>query len=105
MSVPYVDIFTSMSKEKVRMYTHSKDLTNICITKSHLRYLRQEFLCISLQDWQKFLLDGVHLSRLGSEHLEAQLWPILDHLTKDLPMKLPVWSEIDNNNPQELLLK
>ena len=105
MSLPYVDIFTSMSKEKVRMYTHSKNLTSLFITKSHLRYLQEEFLCFSLQDWQKFLLDGLHLSRLGSEHLETQLWPTLDHLTKDLPVKLPVWSEIDSNNPQELLLK
>ena len=105
MSVPYVDIFTSMSKEKVRMYTHFKDLTSLFITKSHLRDLQQEFLCLSLQDWQKFLRDGVHLSRLGSEHLEAQLWPILDHITKDLPMKLPIWSEIDNSNPQQPLLK
>ena len=56
-----------------------------------------------LQDWQRFLIDGLHFSRNGSEYFGAQLWPVIDNLTKDLPTKLPIWSEINNNNPQALL--
>ena len=46
MSVPYVDIFASMSKEKVRMYTHSKYLTSLLLNHILDRFICSKNFCI-----------------------------------------------------------
>lgn len=53
--------------------------------------------------WEDMLNDGLHFSSLGSEFLFDQLKPHVDKLTSDLPLQLPYWADIDNNNPHAAL--
>lgn len=46
------------------------------------------------------LNDGLHLSPRGSEYLFDLLKPIVTKVTSDLPMLYPLWSDVDNENPQ-----
>lgn len=53
--------------------------------------------------WEEMLRDGLHLSMLGSEFLFELLKPSIARLTSDLPLQLPYWADVDNNNPHALL--
>lgn len=55
--------------------------------------------------WEEMLNDGLHLSPLGSEFLFELLKPSINKLTSELPMQLPLWADIDNQNPHALLDK
>ncbi|XP_072020922.1 isoamyl acetate-hydrolyzing esterase 1 homolog isoform X2 [Amphiura filiformis] len=55
--------------------------------------------------WERYLLDGLHLSPDGNQFLGEQLWKMLEPKTRDLPMQLPDWKDVDPNNPEEALLK
>ena len=56
------------------------------------------------ENWGRFLMDGLHLSQEGSVFLDNKLWPFIEKRTKDLPMILPAWDEVDYMNPQAMFL-
>ncbi|XP_019632842.1 PREDICTED: isoamyl acetate-hydrolyzing esterase 1 homolog [Branchiostoma belcheri] len=56
------------------------------------------------KDWRKFLSDGLHLSREGSQFLARCLSPIAQDKTDHLPFIFPHWDSIDTSNPEKSLL-
>ncbi|KAK7113408.1 hypothetical protein V1264_012703 [Littorina saxatilis] len=59
---------------------------------------------MSTADWEKCLNDGLHLSADGSRLLFNQLQPLIEQLTSNIPMKFPLWDEVDAENPKPSLL-
>ncbi|KAH3703207.1 isoamyl acetate-hydrolyzing esterase 1 homolog [Dreissena polymorpha] len=58
---------------------------------------------IKQEDWQDMLNDGLHLSRLGSEHLFELMSEHLTPVHDSLPFAFPYWADIDNDNPHAIL--
>ncbi|KAK7502481.1 hypothetical protein BaRGS_00006434 [Batillaria attramentaria] len=55
-------------------------------------------------NWEEMLIDGLHLSQSGSKHLFDLLKPVMEQLTSNLPMKFPLWDQVDIENPKSSLL-
>ena len=56
------------------------------------------------QNWQRFLVDGLHLSEDGSRFLAKHLLKMVTSRTSHLPEQLPDWKDIDLANPEKSLL-
>ncbi|XP_078692575.1 isoamyl acetate-hydrolyzing esterase 1 homolog [Branchiostoma floridae x Branchiostoma belcheri] len=56
------------------------------------------------KDWQKFLDDGLHLSREGSQFLAQLLTPLAQEGTNHLPIIFPLSEDVDPYKPEEALL-
>ncbi|XP_022107886.1 isoamyl acetate-hydrolyzing esterase 1 homolog, partial [Acanthaster planci] len=56
------------------------------------------------QNWQRFLVDGLHLSAEGSRFLAGHLLEMAAIRTNHLPDQLPDWKDIDVANPEKSLL-
>ncbi|XP_052805889.1 isoamyl acetate-hydrolyzing esterase 1 homolog isoform X2 [Mya arenaria] len=55
------------------------------------------------EGWEDMLNDGLHLSAKGSNHLFQLIKPLLLPLFEKLPLIMPYWADIDNENPHALL--
>ncbi|XP_064644384.1 isoamyl acetate-hydrolyzing esterase 1 homolog [Lineus longissimus] len=60
-------------------------------------------LMMKVDDWPKFMGDGLHFSKKGSEFVFNKLWPSIDRRTKHLPFTLPDYKDINYTNPEESL--
>lgn len=52
------------------------------------------------QNWQRLLLDGLHLSKPGSQKLARCLMPLLEQAVGPIPAIFPDWKCIDPANPE-----
>lgn len=52
------------------------------------------------QNWQRLLLDGLHLSKPGSQKLAKCLVPFLDQAVGPVPAMFPDWKCIDLADPE-----
>ena len=62
-------------------------------------------LNICFQRWDQLLNDGLHFSAAGSRFVDSVLWPAINKRTSHLPMVLPLWDQVDYENPEASLLK
>ncbi|XP_071788537.1 LOW QUALITY PROTEIN: isoamyl acetate-hydrolyzing esterase 1 homolog [Asterias amurensis] len=53
------------------------------------------------QNWQRFLVDGLHLSEEGSRFLGQHLLRMAEVKTSKLSTQLPDWKDIDVANPEK----
>lgn len=51
-----------------------------------------------LQNWQRFLCDGLHFSKEGHELVVRHLMPVLQPKIDALPIQMPIWKDIDFKN-------
>ncbi|KAJ8387796.1 hypothetical protein AAFF_G00149450 [Aldrovandia affinis] len=56
------------------------------------------------QDFSVYLSDGLHLSDKGSEFVCLHLWALLERKVDALPIILPYWGDVDNDNPEASVL-
>ncbi|XP_078609976.1 isoamyl acetate-hydrolyzing esterase 1 homolog isoform X2 [Branchiostoma floridae x Branchiostoma japonicum] len=54
--------------------------------------------------WQRFLEDGLHLSREGNQFLAQHLVPLAQEGTNHLPIIFPLSEDVDPYQPEEALL-
>ncbi|KAJ8290524.1 hypothetical protein GJAV_G00014010 [Gymnothorax javanicus] len=56
------------------------------------------------QDFSMYLSDGLHLSDKGNQFVAQNLWTLLEKRVEKLPMILPYWGDVDNKNPEHILM-
>ncbi|XP_066292468.1 isoamyl acetate-hydrolyzing esterase 1 homolog [Branchiostoma lanceolatum] len=56
------------------------------------------------KDWQRYLDDGLHLSKEGSQFLAQYLVPLAQEGTNHLPIIFPLSEDVDPYKPEEALL-
>ncbi|XP_070536881.1 isoamyl acetate-hydrolyzing esterase 1 homolog isoform X2 [Ptychodera flava] len=108
---------TAWDDECKRSLGHPKNKTNeltvkyadVCcsITKTtNIALIDLFHLMSSQQNWERFLLpDGIHLSVEGSKLLDQHLADVVSEKTGHLPMKFPLWREVDGMNIEKSLVE
>ena len=61
-------------------------------------------LLLLVQDWTRYLSDGLHFSPSGAECFGQLLWPAVRKRTSHLAAILPNFADVDPDNPAAALL-